>query len=140
MKKTTILTGLLVVISIFLSVGSRYIFPGCQGLKENGDFMRCHWAQNAITLVAATNSVIYLFGLITKNTHIRAGMVMAATITNCAVIALANNIVIKLCMSKDMHCFTSMKPMVNIIASVIIILGVIDYIFALKEGKNINVK
>ena len=131
-KKSLILTIILFLGSVFLSLGTMYIFPGCQGVKDNGDVMRCHWAENAIALIAATNAVIYLVALVIKDLKIRAGMILSTTIMNCAIIALANNIVIRLCMSRDMHCWTAMRPMVTVIACAIIIVGIIDYIFSIK--------
>ena len=131
-KYSVILTVTLMVVSIFLSFGVTNIFTGCTGLKDDGNYMRCHWAQNAIALVATANACIYLIGIFIKNNSTKRGILIAGIINSVVTIILANNTVIKLCMSKEMHCWTHMKPAVTIISALLIIIGVINYIFTKK--------
>ena len=134
-KYSIILTIILMLASIFLSFGVTNIFTGCTGLKEDGNYMRCHWAQNAIALVAVATSGIYLLGIFIKNYSTRKGILIAGIINNVVIIILANNIVIKLCMSRDMHCWSHMKPVVTMISSTIIVIGVIDYVLTTRLEK-----
>ena len=131
-KYSVILTVTLMVVSIFLSFGVTSIFTGCTGLKDDGNYMRCHWAQNAIALVATANACIYLIGIFIKNNSTKRGILIAGIINSVVTIILANNTVIKLCMSKEMHCWTHMKPAVTAISVLLIIIGVINYIFTKK--------
>ena len=128
-KYTVLLTVTLMIASIFLSLGVTNIFTGCTGLKEDGNYMRCHWAQNAIALVAGGTACMYLIGIFIKKHAIRKGILIGGIINNIVMIILANNTVIKLCMSKEMHCWTHMKPTVTMISTTIIIIAVINYIF-----------
>lgn len=131
-KYSVILTVTLMLVSIFLSFGVTSIFTGCTGLKDDGNYMRCHWAQNVIVLIAAANACSYLIGVFVKNYSIRRGILITGIINSVVTIILANNIVIKLCMSKEMHCWTHMKPAVTAISVLLIIIGVINYIFTKK--------
>ena len=129
---------ILMLLSLFLAVGTQYIFPGCTGKMKDGNFMRCHWAQNAIILVASMNALLCLISVIIKDSKIRIGMMISSIIMDIIAIMLASNIVIRLCMNKDMHCWSSMKPMVTLISIIHIILAIIICVILAKKGEKIN--
>ena len=126
MKRKTIewIMGiLLLACSLCLSVGVKLWFHAC-GPKEDGSFMTCHWAQQAVLVIGCAMTVISLLALILQNGGMRRGLALAAA--PCGIgAALIPNTMIKLCMMTDMHCHAVMKPAVIIAGIAAAVIGVI---------------
>lgn len=133
-KTSNILTIALAVLSAFISVGVVYIFHGCIGMHDGG-FMRCHWAQQAIMATAGVLAVFYGVAFFVKNLSVRLGMLLSTLPVGILLILLANNSVILLCMSPDMHCRTTMQPVTILLSGVLIVVGIIAVIFTHKARK-----
>lgn len=123
-KISRILTLVLAIISVFISIGVVHIFHGCLGMHDGG-FMRCHWAQQSIMVTSAILAVIYMVAFFIKDLNIRLGMLLSSFAFCVLIILLANNTVILLCMSPDMHCRLAMQPVSILLSGLLIVINAI---------------
>jgi cytochrome bd-type quinol oxidase subunit 2 len=136
-NKSTFVTDLLLFsASVFFSIGTKFIFHACDK-KDDGTYMACHWAEQAVFAVSIAIVVISVTVIFVKNRHLKAGA--AASVIPCALMAavIPNNM-INLCMMNTMRCHSTMRPFIIISAVIIIILAIADIILNIrkKEDKN----
>ena len=131
MKKPTITDILLLVLNIALCAGVKLLFHAC-GAKDDGSFMSCHWAEQAVFAVSvglAAAGVLRLF----LNRQAKAGAALVMSLVS-VVTALIPGIFIRLCMMNDMRCHAVMRPAVVIVCVLIAVTGIADALLARKEG------
>ena len=114
---------LLLICSLCMSAGVKLIFHAC-GPKEDGSFMTCHWAEQAVFTLGCVMAAVSVLILIMPDGGMRRGLALAM-IPAGAGAALIPNTMIKLCMMTDMHCHAVMKPAVIILGVVSAVLGLI---------------
>ena len=131
MKKITVTDIILLVLCMGLCIGSKLLFHAC-GAKEDGSFMTCHWAEQAVfasslgmTLAAA---IRLSFGR-----RFRAGVSLGITIA-AVMTALVPGVFIRLCMMQEMRCHAVMRPAVILLCIAIAVTGVVDMLLARKEA------
>ncbi len=122
--KTLVSDCLLLVLSLLLCLGTKFIFHACPGPMESGMWMSCHWAEQAVAGIGAALSVTAVINLILKKQSTKNGLV-TAMIPTALLAALTPNVLIKLCMMKDMQCHTHMRPAVIVISLLIVIVSAV---------------
>ena len=124
--------AILFVLSAALFAGVLTVFAPC-GAKEDGGWMTCHWAGNAVAGVAAVLTALAIMRLFVKDTKARLGL-SAAMITAALLSALFPGRLISLCMMPSMRCRTVMSPAVTVLSILIIAAASIDIAVQRKKG------
>ncbi|MBQ8966090.1 DUF4418 family protein [Ruminococcus sp.] len=119
--KEWILGILLLICSLGMSAGVKLCFHAC-GPKEDGSYMTCHWAEQAVFTIGCVMAVISVLLLIVSNNGMRRGLALALVPAGAGA-ALIPNTMIKLCMMTDMHCHSVMKPAVIVLGIAAAVLG-----------------
>ena len=115
---------LLFVFSVVELIGIRTFFAPC-GPKEDGSWMSCHWAGQAVTGTAAVLVVLALVHLLVQDRGMKLGLDagLAATAI-CS--ALLPGKLIGLCMMAEMRCHRVMVPGVTVCAVLVVMTAVLD--------------
>lgn len=115
---------LLLLFSAMDLIGIRTFFAPC-GLKEDGSWMSCHWAGQAVTGAAVVLVVLALVHLLVRDRGMKLGLDagLAATAV-CS--ALLPGTLISLCMMADMRCHRLMVPGVTVCAVLVVMSAVLD--------------
>ena len=120
---------LLLLTAVFL-IGIRSFFAPC-GPKEDGTWMHCHEAENAVFILGIALFAVSAALFLVK--EVRARRILSAVILVTSVItALVPNVLIHLCMMSGMRCLSVMRPAV-IVISVLIAVGSAAELFLEKE-------
>ena len=130
-KSSTVLGAILALLGIAQCVGVRLAFHAC-GQTEEGKWMACHWAEQAVFALGISLSVTAVMLLIIRNRAVKQGLALSM-IPQAAVTAFIPNTLIKLCMMTDMRCHAVMKPAVIVIAAVTAIIAAVYVITGRKD-------
>ena len=114
---------ILTVLCVLLCAGDKFIFHACVQTDE-GKWMACHWAEQAVFAAGISLTVTALMLLLVRNDDIKRGLALAM-IPQAAVTAFIPNTLINLCMKTDMRCHTVTKPTVIIISAAVAVCAVI---------------
>ena len=115
---------LLAVFSILFLIGSLTFLAPC-GPKEDGGWMTCHWAGNAVAGAAAVLAVIAVLHLIAPDDRMKAGLSLAAIPAALLALLLPGSI-IGLCMMDTMRCRAVMRPGAAVMSVLVIAAAVFD--------------
>ncbi len=129
-KKFSVSEIILCLVSIIFLIGILTVFKTC-GPKDDGSWMTCHWAGNAITGLAAVLTVITIFHLFVK-AQAKIGMDLAIIPTALFTAILPKN-VIGLCMMDNMQCQSLTRPATILFSIFIIVIAVIDLLIQKKN-------
>ena len=128
------LTGIiLTILSVLLTVGVKSFFSACAP-KEDGSWMNCHWAEQAVFVMGCALTAMAVFVLISGKSEAGAGAALSMTALSAAA-ALTPGLAINLCMMTTMHCHTVMRPAVIVICALIAVTGAAHTFLTLKGGK-----
>ena len=116
---------LTVIAAVFL-IGICTVFKPC-GPKEDGGYMTCHWAGQAITGLSAVLLVISVMHMFIPDEKIKQGLSLAV-IPVALLAAIIPGRVISLCMMDMMRCRAVMKPAVMIISVLMILAACFDLV------------
>lgn len=122
-----------VAVSLAFLLGLLFLFGPC-GPKEDGDWMTCHWAGNAVTGLAGVLFVVSLLRLLAPKKEIKTGLSLAVIPVSLLACLLPGRM-IQLCMMKMMRCHAVMAPAVTIFGILMIVISVIDIAAAYRRGK-----
>lgn len=136
MKSKGLTAGIAELITaLVLTAGPLTVFKACEA--EEGHFMNCHWAQNAVVLAGAVLTVLSLLRVVVANRDIRTGLSLGVFALSVSVIFIPKT-VISLCMMETMRCHTIFKPAVIITASVLAVISGIDAAAGLIKTRKEN--
>ena len=121
---------------IILILGAVYVigiltFAKACGKTEEGSWMSCHWAQQAVLAFAAVLLVIALLHFILSNNRIKQGLSIASILCAAAAAAVPG-ILISLCMMDTMRCHSVMRPFTIVMSGLWIIAAFLDILLNLK--------
>ena len=105
---------LLPILSIVFIVGL-LTFAGACGPAEDGSFMTCHWAGQAVTALAVLLLVTSIIRLAVRDRGMKKGLSIAMMLTAITAAIIPGNL-INLCMMNTMHCHAVMRPFVIVMA------------------------
>lgn len=126
------ITGIIMILlSLLLTIGVKFIFPACAA-KEDGSFMNCHWAEQAVFGAGIALCCISAVVLVTGRSRVSVGAALSA-IPAAAAAALTPDILIPLCMMPTMHCHTVMRPAVMIVSALIAVTAAVHCVIVLKS-------
>ncbi len=132
-KKIDIVGVIFLAVAVFLITGLFVLFPVC-GPKDDGSFMRCHWAGRALLgsgIISAALSVVHL---VINDVKAKGVAALAQTFLGIYNIALVT-FLIGLCKMETMQCVAVTKPSVIVISIVLIAVGIFGAVRNLKPGK-----
>ena len=119
---------LLLFFSVVYLVGVLSIFAPC-GPKEDGSWMTCHWAGQAVAGLAAVLVLIALAHLFLADAKIKIGLDIAAVPVSLLATLLPGGL-IHLCMMHTMRCRSVMRPAAAVMSGLVIGTAIYD---ALKQ-------
>lgn len=115
---------LLLAVSLVFLIGIRTFFSSC-GPKEDGTWMTCHWAGQAVTGIAAVLLVICVIRLFVKDSGIKQGLSLSVIPAALLSAILPGNL-IGLCMMDTMRCCSVMRPAVIVFSLLMIAAAIFD--------------
>lgn len=132
--KTKITGVILTILSVLMMIGPKFIFPVCQGLKDDGTFMKCHYTQQALLCVGLVMVVLSIGTLICKQneTRILAGI---GLIAGSIMSMLIPTVLIGVCKTATMSCVALTKPAVIVVGILTILVAIVNIIFSLKKSE-----
>ena len=123
---------LLLILSSALLLGVLTVFAPC-GPKEDGGWMTCHWAGNAVAGVAAALTACAVARILVGKARFGLDFAMIA------MAALATQLpgrLIPLCMMADMRCRAVMKPAATVCAVLIIAAALWDILARARKAES----
>ena len=117
---------ILTVLSAVFLAGIRTVFTPC-GSAEDGSWMTCHWAGQAVTGLAAVLFAISLIHLFIQKTEIKQGLSLAM-IPAAVLTALLPGNLISLCMMNTMRCHSLMRPFVIVMGILYAVSGCVKLV------------
>lgn len=133
MKKISFTDIFFFILSLTLVFGTAFVFHAC-GQKDDGSWMRCHWAENVVIAIGIALSVLAISRFLISDQKIKAGLSLSF-LAFSLLSAFVPGVVIPLCMIKDMRCHTIMRPSVVVISILIFIVSLVDFIVKIKNSK-----
>lgn len=115
---------LLLALSAFFLIGMLTFLGPC-GPKDDGTWMTCHWAGQALKGVAAVWLVISVLHLLVKDPKAKMGLSLAAIPTALLGAILPGNL-IGLCMMNTMRCHSVMRTSAIILSVLVIVVSAYD--------------
>lgn len=119
--------------AVILVIGVFTFLKTCPAM-EDGSWMACHWAGQAIKGVSVVIAVLSIAVPIVKNAGVKAGL-SAGVALNAVLNALIPGTIISTCMMPDMQCNAVTKPGVMVFSCVLAVLSVINILCAVKRMK-----
>ncbi|MBP3902514.1 MAG: DUF4418 family protein [Blautia sp.] len=117
---------LLPFLSIIFLVGLM-TFAGACGPKEDGSFMTCHWAGQAVKALAVLLLITSIVRLAIRDRGTKKGLSIAIVLTAITA-AVVPGILINLCMMNTMHCHAVMRPFIIVMAVLLAATAIFDII------------
>lgn len=130
-KKNIILSAVPAVLSLLLSLGTLTVFRACAA-KEDGTWMNCHNAQNAVVIAAAFLFIIFSVTMVIKIKAVRISLFLIG-LAGSIVIFLIPGTIVSMCMMNTMQCYTLMQPFVRVMSAVIAVFSVIGIVTSLGQ-------
>ena len=126
------ITGMiLTILSLVLTIGVKTFFSAC-GPKEDGSFMTCHWAEQAVLAMGIALTAMSVILLIMGSS--KAGFGAALSILAAAgMTVLIPGVMIDLCMMPQMHCHVAMRPAVIVLCALIIVTAAVHIFMQLRK-------
>jgi len=131
-QKINALDVILFVLSAILLLGVLTVFAPC-GAKEDGGWMTCHWAGNAVAGAAAVLTALAVMRIFAKDGKAQSWL-SAAMIPTALLSALIPGRLIALCMMPSMRCRAVMSPAVTVLSVLLIAAAAIDIVFRRRKG------
>ncbi len=118
--KKIIFNVMQLLVSLFLCLGVKFLFHACEA-SEDGSFMACHWAEQAVFGVSIILCVQSVLLFLIKSDLMRRGFLCAMAVT-AALPLFIPGVLVNLCMMTGMQCHIVMRPAVLVTTSVLLII------------------
>lgn len=132
-KADTLMDILLVVMSLVLALGVKFVFHACTGEGMEGMEKSCQRAENAVFAVGLIILALSVVQLFVKKRPLRAVLSLAAAVLGIVAAVIPNH-VIPLCQMPGMRCLSVMQPGVILVGIVICVIGAVDFIMNLRKA------
>lgn len=123
---------ILLAVSAVFFIGILTFFKSC-GPMEDGSWMTCHWACQAITGIAAVILVISIIHFIVPDAAIKSGLSIAE-IPAAVLAAVIPGHLISLCMMNSMRCRAIMTPLTILFSILTIAAAIVDILLNRKKA------
>ena len=130
-KKNIILSAVPAVLSLLLSLGTLTVFRACAA-KEDGTWMHCHTAQNAVVIAAAVLFIVFAVTMIMRSKAARMALFVIG-LAGSIVIFFIPGTIVSMCMMNTMQCYAVMQPFVRVMSAVIAVFSLVGFVSALKQ-------
>ena len=134
MKRSSAYTAcdiLLPLLALAVFLGLLFVFGPC-GPKEDGGWMTCHWAGQALRGLAGALLVIALLHLLPGRAELKMGLDLATLPLSVLALLLPGRL-IGLCTMASMQCRSIMRPAVTVFAVLLIIVSALDLLMRRKK-------
>ena len=121
------------IIAVVLSVGVMTVFRAC-AKAEDGTWMNCHYAQLFVFAGGGIMTAISLAAAFIKNSRLKMCVGIVAIII-AVITALIPGVLVHLCMMDTMRCHMLMRPAVDILCVLFIIIELVNGFFVYRKGK-----
>ena len=128
MKKQMIPTMILLVLSLFITIGSQSFLSPC--VHEDGSFGPCHWAGQALMGLGCVVGILAILSLCVQKA--RLGTYMSA-LPVCGLGILTPGTLIDLCHMSTMRCRMVMQPAMIILFSAALLSALVGAIFTARK-------
>ncbi|MCR4892931.1 MAG: DUF4418 family protein [Lachnospiraceae bacterium] len=115
---------------LLLVIGVLTVFSAC-GMKDDGTWMKCHEAQNAVAVCGGMMAALALLSAFLNKKLLKAAL-NAVTLAGSIVTFLLPGSLMPMCMMQTMRCFTAMQPFVRIMTVVTALLSIWGIISAIR--------
>ena len=122
---------ILFILCIMLTAGTKLIFPACAA-HDDGSFMNCHWAEQAVFGAGLALTAISLIVLVSGKGKAASGASLAL-IPIAAITAVIPDILIPLCKMPMMRCHTAMRPAIIVISCLIAAAALVNAVMILRK-------
>lgn len=130
-RKYTACDILLPVLALALLLGLLTVFGPCPA-KEDGGWMSCHWAGQALRGLAAAMLAVALLHLLPGRAELKRGLDLALLPMAVLALLLPGHL-IDLCMMSTMHCHSVMVPAVTVFSVLLFAVAGIDLLVRRKQ-------
>lgn len=124
----------LLLLSAVLCVGVKLVFHAC-GAMEDGSYMHCHSAENAVFAAAIALVVLALLLCLLRARIARAVIAFVTTVLALVTAFIPQNIV-HLCMMPDMRCRSIMRPAVLVCSLLIAAAALLSALLSLRAKED----
>lgn len=134
MKRSSAYTAcdiLLPLLALAFFLGLLFVFGPC-GPKEDGGWMTCHWAGQALRGLAGALLVIALLHLLPGRAEMKMGLDLATLPLSVLALLLPGRL-IGLCTMASMQCRSVMRPAVTVFAVLLMIVSALDLLMRRKK-------
>ena len=121
----------LLVLSLVFFVGTLTFLKAC-GPKEDGSWMTCHWACQALRGVAGAMLLLAVLRLFSAS-RVKIGLSLASAVLAVLAICIPGHL-IGLCMMKTMRCHSVMVPGVMVLSILTILAAAADILLRHRKG------
>ena len=130
-EKTRSLNFVTPALSLLLSIGTLTVFHAC-GIKEDGTWMHCHEAQNAVVIGGLFLLILSVSAAYVRNRSART-VLNGACVIGSVLVFLIPGTIIPMCMMHTMRCYSVMQPFVRILSALIAVFSLIQTVRTLRQ-------
>ena len=123
MSEKKILSLLPAAFSLLMAIGTATVFRACP-MKEDGTWMHCHTAQNAVVAAGAAMFVLLLIAAFVKNRMVRIAL-YGICVAGSILTFLTPGGLVSMCMMDTMRCYAVMQPFVRIMSGCVLVCSAI---------------
>ena len=132
--KNKIMEIILLIVSLIFMIGTLSFLKPC-GPAEDGSFMACHWAGQALIGVSVVLLVLSVILLILRSEPMKQGLAIAVIPVGILAAVIPGGL-IHLCMMETMRCHAVMRPGAMCFGIVIAVLALIEIFLSVKRAKS----
>ena len=122
----------LLAIALFMVIGLFTRFHAC-GVKEDGTWMSCHWAEQTLKCAAWMFFALTVIHLLFPQAQRKQGIDFGILTTLCLTVIIPGRL-ISLCMMPDMACRRLMQPFALVCGVLALALSLLDMFVQWKRG------
>lgn len=128
MKRQLIFGVIVIVLSTVIAILPHHIFEVCD-LP-----MKCHWTGRVVTMLAVFTGIGGFLMAIVSNKAVRLGVSVMTALAGLMMVAVPT-VVIGVCGSKTMVCYTATKPAVILLGLILASICAMFAILQVKDGR-----
>ena len=133
-ERFSVLNIITLIVSVIFLAGTLSFLKPC-GPQEDGSFMSCHWAGQALAGIAVVLLVMAILLLLLPSAESKTGAALAMVPVGILAAVLPGGL-INLCMMETMRCHAVMKPGARCFGIIIEVLAVIRAVMSARKARN----
>ncbi|MBE6010078.1 MAG: DUF4418 family protein [Lachnospiraceae bacterium] len=133
-ERFSVLNIVTLIVSVIFLAGTLSFLKPC-GPQDDGSFMSCHWAGQALAGIAVVLLVMAVLLLLLPSAESKMGAALAMVPVGILAAVIPGGL-IHLCMMETMRCHAVMKPGARCFGIIIAVLAVISAVMSARKAKN----